>query len=508
MNQTTTQQRFLYAVSLLTAAYLSAVFFVLPLIFSNFYFNITETKQAFFLTSSGVYLLLLLFARIAFPVDFGLAKPRTPLHPAGLALSGLFVASVVGGLFSRYPDEVFWGPNNRYQGLLTLFCYALVVLALSRRTIELRWPERALALAAAMVGLLGLLNHFGVDPFGFYANLRQADLGRFLSTLGNADFYGSYIVMALPAALGIFLHVRTKLATVCSALALVCVSFGALAAGSDSVALGLIPVAVVFPFLLFSDNSAMRRFLLGGAIFFLCAFVFGLLSDRLPAATYLSYFSMRVSRAAVALPVAAILLLLRLALRQAGTTRLLRLKRPYGIVIAASLALGVLALVLLNTALRSLPLGSLERYLRFSESWGTDRGKIWMFVSRFYHSLPTMQKLFGAGSGALFHADAIKPLFSDASLDTAHNEYLQYLVTNGTLGLICYLAALVFAIRSGLNKCASLPAYRGLTVAVIAYAVQAAVNIAQPASTPLFFVLLGVLASRVPPLTNTGEPVL
>ena len=31
--------------------------------------------------------------------------------------------------------------------------------------------------------------------------------------------------------------------------------------------------------------------------------------------------------------------------------------------------------------------------------------------------------------GALFHADSARPLFSDASLDTAHNEYLQYLVT-------------------------------------------------------------------------------
>ena len=60
-------------------------------------------------------------------------------------------------------------------------------------------------------------------------------------------------------------------------------------------------------------------------------------------------------------------------------------------------------------------------------SWGTDRGRIWAFAARFYDSLPPVQKLFGAGSGALFHADAARPLFSDASLDTAHNEYLQYL---------------------------------------------------------------------------------
>ncbi|MDD4312745.1 MAG: O-antigen ligase family protein, partial [Eubacteriales bacterium] len=158
--------------------------------------------------------------------------------------------------------------------------------------------------------------------------------------------------------------------------------------------------------------------------------------------------------------------------------------------------LGILTLVLLNTVLRSLPLGSLESYLHFSASWGTDRGKIWAFVLRVYEQLPPMQKLFGASSGGLFHADSIQPLFSDAALDTAHNEYLQYLVTNGALGLGCYLAAMLLALREGFRKSSREPVYRGLTLAVIAYLAQAAVNIAQPMTTPILFVLIGVLLSK------------
>ena len=72
----TLQQKFLRASSLLTTAYLCAMFLVHPLVFSNFYFNITETKQGFFLIASGVYLLLLLFARIALPPDFGCIRLR------------------------------------------------------------------------------------------------------------------------------------------------------------------------------------------------------------------------------------------------------------------------------------------------------------------------------------------------------------------------------------------------------------------------------------------------
>ena len=505
MNLVSNQKRYLRAAAFFTTAYLCVVFFVHPLIFTHYYFNITETKQAFFLISSGGYLLLLLFARIVFPPDFGVARVRVFPHPAAVALAMLFVVSVAGALFSRYPSEALLGQNNRYQGLLTLLSYALIALALSRRTVDLAWPERALVLSAVLVSLLGLLNHFGVDPFGFYENLRAADRGRFLSTLGNADFYGSYIVMAFAVTLGFFLRANSLRLRVLTGLALVSVSFGALVAGSDSTALGLIACGVVFPLLLFSDPAAMRRLMLGWGVFFLCAFVFGQLSMRLPSATYLSYFTGALSRATVSLPLAAVSFALRFAIRPAHAERLAHNRRRYGLALGLCALFLALVLVLFNTVLRDLPLGRLEHYLRFNESWGTDRGRIWAFVTRFYSSLPVVQKFLGAGPGALLHADAVHPLFSDASLDTAHNEYLQYLIINGALGLGCYLAALALAIRAGVHGCVKTPVLRGFVIAAVAYAAQAAVNIAQPASTPLFFLILSLLVSRPPEVDPPDE---
>jgi hypothetical protein len=89
---------------------------------------------------------------------------------------------------------------------LTLFCYACLVFVLSRQKINQRWPERAFLLGACIVSLLGVLNHFALDPFGFYNNLREMDRGRFLSTNGNADFYASYIGMAFAVSFGYFLQ--------------------------------------------------------------------------------------------------------------------------------------------------------------------------------------------------------------------------------------------------------------------------------------------------------------
>jgi len=490
------QQRFLRSATALTTAYLCAMFFGHPLIFTSFYYNITETKLAFFLIASGLYLLLLLFARIALPPDFGAARTHRRLHPTVLLLFAFYVVSVTGSLISSYRDEAFFGENNRYQGLLTLFCYAGVVFALSRQKLDLRWPERAFLLGACLVSLLGVLNHFTLDPFGFYMNLRAQDLGRFLSTIGNADFYASYIGMAFAVSLGFFLHAKARREKILALLTLVFVSFGTLVAGSDSAALAIIAIFALAPLFVFSDAAALRRLALGWSVFFLSAFVFGLLSSAFKSSTFLSAFVTELQKPAVSLTLSAVSLAFWFALRYAKPERLARAKRPYAITLASGVLLGFLALVLLNTALRSLPLGSLARYLHFSASWGTDRGKIWTFVMQVYERLPFVQKLFGASSGGLLHADAVKPIFSDAALDTAHNEYLQYLVTNGALGLVCYLVAVFLALRAGFRRSAREPAYRGLTLAVIAYAVQAAVNIAQPMTTPIFFVLLGMLISR------------
>ena len=503
----TLQQRFLCTAVVLTTVYLCVMFLGHPLIFTNFYFNITETKQVYFLVASGLYLLLLLFARIALPPDFGVTRPRIPLHPAALFLFAFYVVSVTGSLISRYRGEAFFGENNRYQGLLTLFCYACLVFVLSRQEINLRWPERAFLLSASIVSLLGVLNHFALDPFDFYSNLREMDRGRFLSTIGNADFYASYIGMAFAVSFGYFLRASGKRKQLLSALILASVCFGTLVAGSDSAALGLIAVAALLPLLLFSDTAALRRMPLGWAIFFLCAFFFGLLSNALESATFLSSFVTVLYRPAVSLSFALCSILLWFALKFAKPERIARAKKPYALTLLSALLFGVLALVLLNTILADLPLGRLERYLRFSESWGTDRGKIWAFVLRVYEQLSPMQKLFGASSGGLFHADSIQPIFSDAALDTAHNEYLQYLVTNGALGLVCYLAVVFLALREGFRKSGREPVYRGLTLAVIAYLAQAAVNIAQPMTTPILFVLIGVLVSRRMEYASTEQAV-
>jgi len=491
----------------LTTVYLTTVCFLLPLVFHRLYFDITEAKHIFFMAASALYLLLLLVLRILSPGRTRMVGKCSP-SPAAVCMLAFFACSVAAAFLSSHPNDVLLGQHNRYQGLLTVSVYAALVFALSRQSFDLRFVEAALAASGSVAGMLGVLNHFGVDPFGFMVNLSAADQGRFLSTVGNADFYGSFLCFAFPVTFGWFCREKERPGRLLSAGVLLAVSLGTMVAGSDSTALGLLAAALAFPLVLMREKRSLQRYLIGWMLFACAALLFGIVSSFLPSVTYLSYFAVSLSKAPVALAVLVVCGAVLVALIKTGQWNPVRCRKRYGYGLISLVLFCAAALVLLNTLLRDLPLGTAERYLRWSESWGTDRGKIWTYCVNLYASFSPAQKLFGGGSGVLFYADQANRVFQDAALDTAHNEYLQYLLTTGALGLAAYLLTLFFAIRSGVTTGMRQPIVRGFTVAAIAYAAQAAVNIAQPASTPLLFLLIGLLAAANRPQNDASRTVI
>src|SRR5699024_9531850 len=78
--------------------------------------------------------------------------------------------------------------------------------------------------------------------------------------------------------------------------------------------------------------------------------------------------------------------------------------------------------------------------------------------------------------------------------DNAHNEYIQYLVTTGIIGLCTYLAIWFVFFRQLFKHRRQYSIYsKACAAAVIVYLIQAVVNINQPISTPLLFLLLGLV---------------
>lgn len=85
--------------------------------------------------------------------------------------------------------------------------------------------------------------------------------------------------------------------------------------------------------------------------------------------------------------------------------------------------------------------GGLAQYLTINDDWGTHRWYIWRIGMESYGKFPFKQKIFGAGPdtyGAVVmenHYDEMVMRYGEF-FDSAHNEYLQYLVTVGLAGLV------------------------------------------------------------------------
>lgn len=475
----------------ITAAYVSAVCFLLPLVYRDGYFDITQAKALCY----GVLTILFLAAGCV----AGLCRRRPGLweekasggEKAMMVFAWVFLLSC---LLSADPSGAVLGERNRYQGATAILLYTGLYFFLSRRADPgksfVYWLLGGFFCAAG----LGVLNHLGADPLGLIAPLSDFDRGRFVSTVGNINFFGGYISLTLPVCLTLLLTAERRSFRWGLGLLGILGLWGGMASKSESTVLGLGAALAVLPFLLRDRPESLRRFPL-----LLPCLALAMQGFRgLAAATGGDGFSALTGlllRPAVSAALAAFGMVLWWALRRRSPGALRRLVRAYGWCLGAGLLAAVLLVLLANTVIPSDRLGTLERYVVLDADWGTDRGEVWRFCLDVYGDFPWWRKLLGGGPGVLARADALRPVFSDARLDSAHNEYLHYLLTTGALGLLSYLALLASTARDALRRDGS-----ALSLALLAgcagYAAQAAVSIAQPATTPLFFLFLSVLAAR------------
>lgn len=120
-----------------------------------------------------------------------------------------------------------------------------------------------------------------------------------------------------------------------------------------------------------------------------------------------------------------------------------------------------------------------------------------------YARFPLIHQLFGYGPDT-FGIITVNHYYDEMSqrygeiFDSAHNEYLQYLITIGIAGLVSYLSLLIISIREMIRASRKIPVLMAITFAVICYGAQAAVNISVPIVAPIMMTLLmmGIAAAE------------
>lgn len=173
-----------------------------------------------------------------------------------------------------------------------------------------------------------------------------------------------------------------------------------------------------------------------------------------------------------------------------------------GIIILIVLA-GCYILYDVNIAGNADKYGSLRGYLVIGDDWGTRRGYIWRIGMESYLKFPIIHKIFGYGPDT-FGIITVNNYYGEmlskynTKFDSAHNEYLQYLITIGIVGLAAYLSLLFVSIMEMVRASKKEPVIIAIIFAIVCYSVQALVNISVPIVAPIMMTLLmvGISASR------------
>lgn len=496
---------------MLSGMYLICMLGVFPLYYHNKYYDMGPAKFSFFWTATLLFAAVSLIVLIFFiltqenPPDLKAAARKASL--LDLFVLAYMVSLLISFALSDYKAAGIKGSGGWFMGLYPQLFFIAVYFLLSRFLKFKKVYLWVLGVSSFLVFLLGVLNRFNVDPLGFYSGLAERYKVLFLSTLGQATWYSSFLCTVLPIAMFFYWHGRRSWKTPLFAVYLM-VGFASLGTqNSDSAFIGMGLAFFVYFWFSFRSNERFLRFL---ELVLMCLGsmrVVGILQMLFPKQTVpLEPLSLFLSQNPFLWAVFAAVLLLYLALflqNRRGRMRILAASWVRNVCLG--LLIAAIPLVLLLICLRTtghLPAGlrflnNIE-YLNFDDQWGNGRGFTWKYAASMYGEYSLKNKLFGCGPDCFsaysyeFHAELLKSKWGNSTLTNAHNEWLNCLLNLGVFGFIAYMGTFVTAAATFFSKCRKRPFLIALGACTLAYMGHNLFCYQQVICTATIFILFGI----------------
>lgn len=501
---------------LVMTIYVAAVLAGMILVYHDYYYDILETKAAYYyictlamLALTGGWLFL-----TAHPVE-ALRNNRGKklfdiLSPADLAVliwGTVIILSTVCSPVRRY---ALTGEKGRYTGGMLLILYAAAYFCITRYYRAKEWHMAVFLAAGMLMCLFGITDFFEMDLLHFKAEIKETQRHMFTSTIGNINTYTSCAAMVMAFAGMMFATAGSVKKAVCYGICTM-TAFTALIMGeSDNAYLSLAMFFGILPLWLFASRRGVRRYLMLAAFFFTAVGAVHMIQKAMGSPRVIEGLfqviagSRLLPFAAAALWCGAGLCSFRDYREKRENEALPRYVRTgWAILLILAVAGTVFVLCDVNILGNGDRYGGIKGYLLFNDDWGTHRGYVWRIAVEDYNKFHPLQKLLGFGPDTFGIVTRINnyPEMADRYqeiFDSAHNEYLQYLVTTGPLGLMSYaavhIAAAAEVVRKKKGDCLAAAAL----LAVLCYDLQAAVNINQPIAAPIMWTLLAVGTARKP----------
>lgn len=432
---------------------------------------------------------------------------KTKLTKTDICFIALIFVMTISMLLADYQYEALWGNEGRFNGLILWLMFFIAYWLVTRFYHFKKWHLYAYLVAACLPEIWGFTNFFLLDIFHFHDGTDPRYIYTFVSSVGNINTYTNMVALHLGASAVMFVLSKEKKESILCWIPLMISSFAIVMGISDN---GLLAAAAVFAFLPFAawtDTKAIARYFIALSSFATSVAVTAQLTIGRATMADCDGGSVLVTLGktkpflvlVVLLWVFTIMLVyffwVKKGLQENQIAKYSRRIWTLLVVLGVAAVLGIL--IDANSGNHADIWGPYQNILMFSDSWGTGRGLNWRLAwDYFINDANLLKKLIGYGPDTYYiiTMDRFKKLMQAAGygyFDSAHNEYIEYLTTIGILGMLAYLGILITGLRQIFKK----PKNRFAVAcgfAVLAYAVQAVVNIAIPITTPILMMLLYV----------------
>ena len=496
----------------LTFIYVFLMLTVYPFYFRNKYYDIGSAKWQFFLfltVGVGAILSGLLLFHILGELKF--SEFKNAIRNISMSIIDRFVlayavAVLISTLLSPYKEQIIWGYDGWYMGLISQMCFVLIYFCVSRYW---RW-ERSIVIcclaAAFFVFLLAVLMRFRIDPLALYKDLEERHITNFVSTIGQVTWYSSYMSILLPLGLFAFWFYDSKYVRILGGIFTSVGFMTMVTQNSDSafIALGLLIFMLFWTSM--ESNQKFRRFLEVMMVCLSCFKFIGICQRLFPEKVVpLDTISIFCSQSILTWIILFIIVMFYFCFRWLEKYKAIDISKIKNIriVFLGLLLAGIMGTVIyiyLNTT-RKLPehLQSGNHYLLFDEYWGNRRGTSWMIAVNSFLKGDFVRKIFGCGPDgfssfiqSFFKEELLVQWGDSGALSCAHNEWLNALVNLGIAGAASYIGIFVSASYRFFRKSKEHPELTAIAFSIICYIGHNFFCYQQIICTPIIFILMGV----------------
>ncbi len=496
--------------------YTLAIFVIYPITVDDAYFNITITKTNYFQKASIVFVVCFIVAFILdvvlhkyFELDEKLmVEDNARFYSKPVFWMELFaLANVMSWYMTDCSKSAMTGESGRRMGLMMYLIIAGVFILLVSYSYISKVAVIALAITAVYTYIVGIVQHLELDvafwgpgkeatfEFMHYRERLSSDqFDIYMSTFGNINIFSSFIVISLCLFLGVFIFTSINYLKLISGAVVVLGGASLMIANSDS---GYIGVAgALFVLLLLSYNQGKVRTFIISLILLACGNLLVVLMNNFAVGEYdkRGGFAQALDRMDLAFILILALIMVLLLVHYFAENHKDKLDKLNKMLVT-KLILIATALVGVVTVIVGNLMG--VGIFTFNDKWGTYRGFVWSRAWHIFSDAPLVNKLFGYGNesfgiymNAYYYDDMVEIV--GKIYDNAHNELLQYLVTLGIVGLVAYLGVFVASVAYMLKYGKNNYLVYAFLAATVGYFVQALININQPITTPLYFVIMAM----------------